>query len=323
MKDYWVWCGSAIKGEDGRYHLFASRWPKKYLMHPGWTFHSEIVRASSDTPEGPYTFEEVVLGKRESHYFDSRSTHNPTIFKHGDTYLLFYVAVGYEENLDDPKDIEAIRKDPDLYAKYWNRKRTGLAVSKSIFGPWKRPDKPLMEPRVGSWDETIVSNPAPCILPDGSVKLIYKSNRLSESVRGPFRLGLAQASHWSGEFTRASDQPIISDYVEDPYLWHQDGKFFAIMKDMSGAVCGEKHAGLLAWSDDALDWKFTEPPKAYSRNVPWSDGSTCRMGFRERPNLLLQDGIPTHLFNATGNGPGGDFNACQETWCMVAPLRKT
>ena len=28
MDGYWVWCGSAIKGEDGRYHLFASRWPK-------------------------------------------------------------------------------------------------------------------------------------------------------------------------------------------------------------------------------------------------------------------------------------------------------
>ncbi len=28
MEGYWVWCGSAIKGEDNRYHLFASRWPK-------------------------------------------------------------------------------------------------------------------------------------------------------------------------------------------------------------------------------------------------------------------------------------------------------
>ena len=69
MQDYWVWCGSAIQGEDGRYHLFASRWSKKYLMHPGWTFHSEVVRASSPTPEGPYTFEEVVFRPRESRFF--------------------------------------------------------------------------------------------------------------------------------------------------------------------------------------------------------------------------------------------------------------
>ena len=28
MSDYWVWCGAVIKGEDGKYHMFASRWPK-------------------------------------------------------------------------------------------------------------------------------------------------------------------------------------------------------------------------------------------------------------------------------------------------------
>jgi len=24
MEDYWVWCGSPAKGEDGRFHLFAA-----------------------------------------------------------------------------------------------------------------------------------------------------------------------------------------------------------------------------------------------------------------------------------------------------------
>lgn len=36
MEGYWVWDGSVIKCEDGRYHMFASRWPMKYQMHPGW-----------------------------------------------------------------------------------------------------------------------------------------------------------------------------------------------------------------------------------------------------------------------------------------------
>jgi hypothetical protein len=25
LPDHWVWCGAPIRGEDGRYHLFASR----------------------------------------------------------------------------------------------------------------------------------------------------------------------------------------------------------------------------------------------------------------------------------------------------------
>ena len=26
--DYWIWCGSVVQGEDGNYHMFASRWKK-------------------------------------------------------------------------------------------------------------------------------------------------------------------------------------------------------------------------------------------------------------------------------------------------------
>ena len=48
LPDYWVWCGAPIRGEDGRYHLFASRVPKEVPFHPHWLFRSEIVRAESD-----------------------------------------------------------------------------------------------------------------------------------------------------------------------------------------------------------------------------------------------------------------------------------
>ena len=36
MEGYWVWCGSVIKGDDGLFHLFGSRWPKELPFHPGW-----------------------------------------------------------------------------------------------------------------------------------------------------------------------------------------------------------------------------------------------------------------------------------------------
>jgi hypothetical protein len=34
MDGYWVWCGSVIKGEDGKYHMFASRWPSTTPFSP-------------------------------------------------------------------------------------------------------------------------------------------------------------------------------------------------------------------------------------------------------------------------------------------------
>mgnify|MGYP000435177835 CR=1 FL=1 len=61
MTDYWVWCGSVIQGEDQRYHMFAARWPKELPFFDGYKTHSEVVRAVSDTPEGPYVYQEQVL----------------------------------------------------------------------------------------------------------------------------------------------------------------------------------------------------------------------------------------------------------------------
>jgi len=42
--DYWVWCGSAIRGEDDRFHIFAARWPRTLPFFAGYLTHSEVVR---------------------------------------------------------------------------------------------------------------------------------------------------------------------------------------------------------------------------------------------------------------------------------------
>jgi hypothetical protein len=80
MDDYWIWDPSVIKAEDGRYHMFASRWPKE-IGFGKWVTNSEIVRAVSHKPEGPYTFAEVVLPPRGKQWFDGLTTHNPRITK--------------------------------------------------------------------------------------------------------------------------------------------------------------------------------------------------------------------------------------------------
>jgi hypothetical protein len=78
MEDYYIWCGSAIMGEDGRFHMFASRWRKELGFGVHWVFNSEIVRAVSGEPEGPYIFEEVIFKRRERQYFDAMNQHNPS-----------------------------------------------------------------------------------------------------------------------------------------------------------------------------------------------------------------------------------------------------
>jgi len=325
MKDYWVWGGCPIKGEDGKYHLFVSRWKKDMPFFIGYIFQSEVVRADADRPEGPYEFAEVVLPPRGAEFWDGKMTHNPTIRKVGDTFLLFYIGATYDfekpevslqiHDQEIPPDIKKLRQ------KAYNTIRIGMAVSNSVHGPWERSDEPVLDIRPDKWDSTVVTNPAPFVHPDGSISLVYRSN----TPQG-LRLGLAKADHYRKSFHRITDNPIFrfSDkkFCEDPFIWHNGDFFEVIMKDLTGNITGEWHAGVHGYSKDGIHWEIAPQPKAYSRTVVWDNGDTTVQGSFERPQLMVnENGEPTHLFAATADGPGGFRNA-KNTWNMVIPLLK-
>lgn len=329
LPDHWTWDGSVIQGEDGRWHLFASRWPKRFPMHPGWLFLSEVVRAVADHPEGPYEFQEVVLPPRDKFFFDGRMTHNPSIRRSGDRYLLFYTGVTYGADLpDDPALMprETVH-GTDLWCReVWLRKRIGLATSKSVFGPWERPDEPLLLPRRGRWDCGITSNPSPWVMPDGSIYLAYKSGHVTRGTAlSPFRVGIARAESWDRPFVRLTDGPAYAfadpaTIVEDPFLWQDSQGFHLLMKDLSGHVTGDKGSGLYLHSDDAVAWQLGDPPRAYSRRVRWDDGQRETVGQFERVQLLFDDrGRMTHLLGATALSEG-DLQGVTDAWVTVVPL---
>ena len=50
---YYNWCSSILKTNDGMFHLFYSRWPKK-LGFNAWLTHSAVAHATSKNPLGPW-----------------------------------------------------------------------------------------------------------------------------------------------------------------------------------------------------------------------------------------------------------------------------
>ena len=311
MDDYWVWCGSAIKGEDGKYHLFASRWPKKYPFYWGYCYYSEIVRAVSDRPEGPFTFSEVVFPDRGASYWDGRMTHNPTIHRVGENYLLFYIGTTFE---GEKPSVADLMNDKHKRMKA-NPQAIGLATAKSVFGPWHRSEQPILCQRPEIWDHSVVTNPAPCIFPDGRIFLYYRSYGL--------RIGLAIAERSGGPWQRF-DNPVINadgqSPIEDMFVWWSEDKFHMIAKDLSddGRLCGQRHGGVYATSQDGLEWEFHKG-LAYSRFVQWDDGSEILQGCLERPQLLIENNKAICFYAATGDGPGG-FDNCTRTWNIAIPL---
>jgi pectate lyase len=290
---YYVWCCAPIFGEDGKVHLFYSRWPQKYGMG-GWIHKCEIAHAVADSPEGPYTYLETVLAPRPG-YFDATTCHNPHIQYIDGTYYLFYMG----------------NSDGSVYTK-----RIGLAKSKSLYGPWERSDTPILEAgSKGTWDDCNTTNPAFIMHPDGEAWLYYKSwnEEAYRNETGPIRAnrkyGLAIADKVDGIYKRVKENPIVdfsvhgdNKQVEDAYVYMEDGRFKMLMRDMGYF---DHSVGLIFESEDGIHW--SEPriawfgAEAYLEEPPAPE-HLKRYGRFERPQLLMKDGKPAYLFVAMQGG---------------------
>lgn len=321
MDGYWIWCGSPIRArEEGRYFLFASRWPRTLTFSGHWITNSEVILASSGTPEGPYEYEKVVLPWRHRRYFDALSTHNPCVVSFDGVYYLFYTGITYDFDIPTPErqiHESAYPEHQELYREAWENKRIGLATSDTVRGPWLRRSAPLIEPRPGHWDALITGNAAVAVREDGFTVLVYKSR---SDWSGSFQLGVATAPHPSGPFNRASEGPILAGNFEDPCIWWNRGRFHMVMKDFSGGLCGEPEAGAYAWSEDGIRWTAEPRFRSYSRTILWDDGTSVEYGNAERPGVLLGENGPTHLFLATSDGPRRHWQS-HETRTVCIPLQ--
>ncbi|WP_165730747.1 glycoside hydrolase family protein [Polaribacter sp. 20A6] len=326
MENYWVWGSSVIKGDDNMYHMYASRWPKMLPFHPGWMIKSEIVHATSKTPEGPYQFKDVALGERGAQYWDGKSCHNPKIVKYKDTYILYYMGSTHpfeDVNKENLKDFKLGSKWS--IAARWS-KRIGIATSKSPYGPWERKESPILDIKPNSYYSFLTSNPSPLIKKDGSVVLLFKGRSYKEDgiAQSDMSIGVATAPHFDGRYTVVGDEPLFSmekfGEVEDPHLWSDNKGYHMIAKDQRGLLTGGKGDGVLAHSKDGINWVIDDKPKAYTKTIQWNNGKIIKQGQLERPFVLVEDGEPTHIFFATMNGPGG-FGNGTKTWNMVIPLK--
>jgi hypothetical protein len=262
MDGWFVWGGSCIKVND-TYHLFASRWPDSTGFPQGYRTHSEIVRATSDDPLGPYTFQEVVIGEREPGYWDSGMAHNPTIHKVGDRYVLFYI--GSDEG-----------------SSY---RQIGYAEAASIQGPWTRIDKPV---DFGS----DANNPAVYAEPDGSVKMMWRNKEL--------RVFLATAPSYQGPYTVRNDNVWPEARLEDFYLFKPDNRYHMLCEDNRAGVSGHERWGVHFVSPDGIhDWQPHDPAVFYDHTIHYTNGDSIHCERRERPQLLLDNaGNVTHLFTS-------------------------
>lgn len=309
---YYTWCGSYIKGDDGRYHVFYSRWKLEYGFVPGWVSHSEIAHAVSDNIDGPYVFQEVVIGPRGREYWDGTTAHNPYIMEIEGKYYLYYMGTTAPEGTaETPKAYDA-----DWY-EYRNRQQIGVAVSDSLDGPWERFDEPIHKPDktvddtgATAWDSMVVNNPALTVMPDGRILMIYKgvqdtTGGDTSKPNGVVKIGAAIAESPMGPFEKQDGLLFEGSgtlAAEDPFIWYssEDEKYYAVVRDAVGGFTGIKGAlTLFESSDGVTDWHASKNPLVLPNYITWEDG-TRNNSQVERPWLMFdEEGTPIMLFGAT------------------------
>ena len=267
MEGYFVWCGSVIKVGNA-YQMFASRWPEATKFPEGYRAHSEIVRAVATRPEGPYVFQDVVIGPREKGKWDSGMAHNPAIYKAGSTFVLYYIG----------SDVGS------------RNRQIGIATAEEITGPWRRRDTPL---DLGVASDA--NNPSACFEPDGSVKLIWRTSDL--------RVCLSTAHSFEGPYTLVNSNVWPSAKLEDFFFFKRGGTYHVICEDNAGKITGHERWGAHLVSPDGIaDWRVCSAPIAYDHSIFWSDGTAFEPRRRERAWLLIEGGKLTHLFTAVYDG---------------------
>lgn len=304
--EYYNWGASIIKGEDGKYHLFYSRW-KKELKFTAWLTHSEIAHAVSDSPEGPWKYVETALKGRRGDHWDAITAHNPKIKYFKGKYYLYYISTyGGDRQISEAELVETAAAG--YTHKYWwllrNNQRTGVAVADNLSGPWVRQEQPLIEP--SGPITTLTVNPAITHGPDGKYYLIVKGDKPNEErfIRDQ---AIATSDHPDGPFQMLV-KPVI-DYLdtEDMSVWYDDKyqHFYAVFH-------AHTFIGMVS-SRDGKEWKKATEYVLTGKEIVLESGDTLVPDRMERPFIYYEDGLPRVLSVAVKKG--------DDSYCVFLPIR--
>lgn len=193
MTQWCYWDGKIIKGPEGKYHMFASRW-SEFKGHSGWR-SSVAVQAVSDDVLGPYTDQGLCWPDDQN-----GKGHNVT----------------------------ALQLPDGRYAIVVSETRKGdVFVSKSLNGPWEFLGK--MQIATNQFAKLgRMSNVSVMARPDGNFMVIARSGSIWLSKTGILGPYVVQGG---SIYPTAKGTPLAN--LEDPVLWYSGGLYHVVVNSWS------------------------------------------------------------------------------------------
>lgn len=189
MSKYAYWDGGIIKGQDGTYHMFASRWNQS-AGHNGW-FGSVAVHATSSNLYGPYTDKGLCWPNDQG-----GKGHNVVPFQLKDGRYAILVSE--------------------------TRRPAEIFVSNSLEGPWSKLGSVSIASNAYSSNYT-ASNVYIMLRPDGRYGLIERDGviGIADNVLGPYTI------QGTNIYAKIPGCPTVN--MEDPVMWYSGGLYHIIV----------------------------------------------------------------------------------------------
>jgi hypothetical protein len=347
MPGHFVWGGSVVQGDDGRYHMFFAYFDAGKnlpVFSDSWLLSSKIGYARSDYPDHGFQFIRMILGGAaeagDPGAWDAQGVHNPHIKKLNGKYYLYYIGsrdpgeratgdpgagLSKRDRIQQVQSVSVIAVDhlEDLINGNYIRPKSPLMVARTRVKPIPAID-PSPPGTIALPDNLIMVNPTVVYRPSDQKYLMYfKGNLYDAGWRGIH--GVALADDPAGPFhplddfmfsLRTADGRLAS--AEDPYVWYHPGTelFYAIFKDFHGSFTGAAPGLAMMISPDGIHWEL-HPDRVFAPLLlPLSDGSSIPLANMERPQFLINEkGEPIAFYAACSIGPcspkkdGSTFNA--------------
>ena len=341
--DYYVWCSTVLKGEDGKCHMFYSRWPHgkrlpnddsmNYIFDgfKGWNKYSEIAYATADEINGPYKYIRTILkGDGDRNKWDRFTMHNPQVRKFGNYYYLYYISNNFDSTLFNNSNFDREWKH---WLQYNATQKIGVIKFRSfkdlLEGKFSKPAMPLMRPDSLHTFE-VTTNPTVTKGPDGKYYMMYKSRKPNV---GNMTFWMAKSDKPDGPFSFAGEIFASADMAcEDPCMWYDKKRkrFYAAVKYYSNSKKLVPQFGALALitSEDGLHWSGATHPLISLREMKISNGGVIKLAHLERPFVVTDNGgQPTALFAAASidEPAAGDIEHVKpenSTFIVCFPLAK-
>ena len=305
---YFNWCNSIIKGEDGKYHLFYSRWKRSYKF-TAWLTHSTIAHAVADRPEGPYQYVNTVVDfeKKKFKAGEKITAHNPKIKYFNGKYYLYFISTHMDRDISN-KELKATAKVGYSHTN-WKPLRTNqrvfVACADKLEGPYAIQKEPLLEPTGPI--TTLVTNPAITQGHDGRYYLIIKGDKPGTNL---FLRNQAMAiSDYPDKGFVIQEKPVIQDWdTEDMSIWYnQTNKMYYSF------FHAHTYIGMMA-SKDGINWRKAYDFNLKNKRIERTDGKDIVPSRMERPFVYTENDIPKCLAVAIMEG--------NDTYIVFMPIQE-